>query len=210
MSTQPIGTITLVVSENHRDGSSIDAELAPFLTAEIVGYVNYLLDGRGLDSEYAITEVQWSLGCITIVLTIGTIIKLVATGGIVAGGAKILKDYKDGREGLMKMLDDLKNVRLWFRKKWTHKKEPSASPAAAPAPFKAIFEQMVNTYEELPPEQRKYWAAGQEMTVMDGKGDYSHYTVSLKREDLHPPIDDQTRANPPERIKKRKKRKKTA
>jgi hypothetical protein len=208
MSGNSIGTITLVVSENHRDGSSIDEDLAPLLTEKVVEYINHLLTRRGLEEEYAITDVQWSLGCVTIVLTIGTMIKVVAAGGLIAGGAKVLKDYKDGREGLLKILEDLKNVKLWFRKKWRYQKNASSSATSTPEPFKAIFEQMVTTYEGLPPEQRKYWAAGQEMTVMNENGDLCHYIISLKREDLHPAIDDHSPANTPEKLKKDKKKKK--
>jgi hypothetical protein len=190
MNTEPIGTITLVISENHQDPEAIGEEDAPILVEAVENYFKYLLSAAGLSDKFAITGSEWTLGCVTIILTIGTFIKFVATGGVAALGIKILKDYKDGREGLTKLLEDLKNARMWFKKKG-RKKVLAATTATTPAkeePFKIIFEQMVSTYEGLPPEQRKYWAAGQEMTVMDDKGDYRHYTVSLKREDLHEPV----------------------
>lgn len=79
-------------------------------------------------------------------------------------------------------------VRKLGKKKTTSLPVPTAKPEADP--FRVVFEQMVTTYESLTPGQRKFWAAGQEMTIMNEKGEYCHYTIALKREDIIPTAGD--------------------
>lgn len=96
----PIGTITLTISENHRTTPPISEEDAPFLVGEVRRYFNYLLVKEGLNEQFTVTDVQWSMGCITIVISIGLLTKLLLAGGILTGAAAALKQYKEGREGL--------------------------------------------------------------------------------------------------------------
>ena len=182
MPSQELGTLTVVISENHRENEAIHHAEAAQLTTSFTQYFNYLLSQRGLDKKLTVTKVEWSMGCVTIALTIGL-------------AAGFLKDYKDVREGWDMLVDDLKNAGVWVNKRFRRKKpapsvpapKAQAEPDTTTDPLEIMFEQLSRSYKAIPPEQRKFWSAGQEITIMDEKGDLCHYTIAIKKEEIHFP-----------------------
>lgn len=189
MAEHALGTITFVISENHKEQPALTSEEGQALTDQFVAYFRHLLSKYELSDTLEVTGVQWTLGCVTIIVSIG-VAAAAAGGGI--GLVKFLKEYKDVREGLGKLLEDLKNARVWISKKLRWHKTDTAIPSneekdKTPAILQAMFEQITRSYQAIPPEQREYWAAGQEITVLNEKGDLCHLTIAVKREDIRQP-----------------------
>jgi hypothetical protein len=193
MPTYPIGSVTFVISEDHRQDDMITQDLAQVLVNNIESYFTHELTANKLGNSVRVTGVEWTMGCVTIVISIG-VISLAAIGG--AGAVKFLKDYKDVREGLDKLLEDMKNMRVWVRRKLFRqtKDQPPPLPqvqqdAQAQTDhdvYEIMLEKTIQEQEALPAEHQKYWAAGQVVTVRNEKGQYRRYTLAVKREDIEP------------------------
>lgn len=182
-----IGTVTFVVSERHTDKHIITGEEAEAITGHFQDYLQSLLNKKKLSEKVAITNVEWSTGCITIVVSLSII-------GVAAGGyalKEFIKDYKEIREGVVQILHDLKNAQVWIRKKIKKEKQ---QPLLNENPmkknddtFNIMFQQAIDNYNNTDPALRDYWAAGQEFVVTKENGEESKYTLALKREDLKTP-----------------------
>lgn len=188
-----IGSATFVISERHNQEEFITDEEAAVIAISLEAYVQFLIKEKQLDETLVISGVQWTRGCITIIITF-SIISAVAGGYVVIDA---IKDYKEVREGLVQIFKDLKNAGVWIRKKFRLRKQPPiTSQLPAPAqenkaannePFNVMFEQAIKNYESARPEHRKYWAAGQHLTITNDKGETIRYTLALKRDDLLEP-----------------------
>lgn len=193
MENMSIGTATFVVSEHHDAGEQITDQEAAVVADGLVNYLNFLLEEKQLNNQVAISGMEWQRGCITIVVTFSII-------GAVAGGYVLIdaiKDYKEVREGLLTIFEDLKNASVWIAKKTGLKKSgkdavqktkiADKQPGPVDDPFSVMFEQAINNYESTPQEFRKYWTAGQDITITNEKGESYRYTLALKCEDLTKP-----------------------
>lgn len=195
MSLHPFGSITFVISEKHGEHSPIIAAEADELTDRFVTYFNSMLKKQGFEQLVQVTDVQYQLGCVTIVITLGTLLKIVAAGGTIAGGYKIFKDYKDFREGLDKFINDLKNIKVWIKRVNPFKNKVQKTPAVpapeedlpAADPLEIIIENVAEQYKSTPPELRKYIHIDQKVTVETKAGEYCRFTISVMREDIPGP-----------------------
>lgn len=205
METYPAGSITFVISENHKLYDEISDDEAYYLTNSFVDYFRFQLSKNRLDDVITVTGVEYYRGCVTIIITIGAVVAA-AGGGLALVG--FFKNYKAVREGLDKFLEDMKNMKAWIKRKIF--KKPADQTAIIPekagpetekteVPFQILFEQVIDQYNSITPEQRKFWTAGQYVTIMNEKGEYSKYTVAVKREDIALPHDNIT---PKEKVEK--------
>jgi hypothetical protein len=211
MPLQPFGTITFVISEKHGEHAPITQPEAEQLTGQFLQYFNSLLTERGFDRFIQVTDVQWTVGCVTIVITLGTLIKILAGGSVVAGGVKVFKDYKDFRDGFDKMLNDLKNVKGWFKRINVFKRKAPVTPSALPEvpehqeedPVELILENISEQYKSTDPEHRKYYHVDQKVTMVNEKGEYCKVTISVMREDIADPSAGKTTIVKKEKAKKK-------
>jgi hypothetical protein len=200
MTTYPMGTVTFVVSEYHADDFINDLQ-AEQIMINLVDYFTYQLSQMEKDNAVKVTGFKWTRGCITIIIPLG----VVATAGGGLATFKLLKDYKDVREGVFKILEDLKNISIWVKRKVFRKKIISIPDNKGTEndkvktdeqTFEVMFEKTKEQLRGIPEEQRKYWSAGQDVIIADEKGDYCRYTLSLKREDIQHPGDFKTPHKP--------------
>ena len=179
MELYPAGSITFVISENHEQDDLITEEDALLLAQSTSEYFKYQLSQKRLDKSIKVTAVDQFRGCVTIVISIG--VAITAGGGFAA--FEFLKNYKDIREGLDKLIDDMKNLKVWLKKKIFRKKTGKVEEKPE-APFEVLFEETIDQYKKLPPEQRKFWGAGQSVIIVGENDHFSKYTLSVKREDI--------------------------
>lgn len=186
METIPAGSITFVISENHSFDEAITENEASFLAKSLSAYFIFQLSKRNLDEYIAVTGVEYYRGCVTVIISIGAI--AAASGGL--GIVEFLKNYKDIREGLDRLLQDMKNMRVWvkklFRKGGKNSPPPVQHAGNEPSEqlFEVMFGQAIDQYRKIGDEYKKFWSAGQEITIMHEEGGYCKYTMALKREDI--------------------------
>jgi hypothetical protein len=203
----PLGTITFVLSENHREDPPFLPDEVPAITQPFVNYFKAALAEYGIANEVEVTKVESSIGCVTIIISIGA---------AVAGGyalVEFLKKYKEISESIHQMIEDFKNIKGWIKRKFSGKHATSISPSTDPAVLDqspevldAVFEQLSKNYQATAPEHRKYWAAGQEIVVLNERGELTRITVSVKRVDLVPSGQLELAAEPVAPEEKKKKR----
>ena len=197
MPTYPIGTLTFVVSENHYADFISDLQ-AEQIMVSVADYFTYQIKQKRLDENVKITGLQWTrvCGCITVIISVGAV---AAVGGGFAA-FKFLKEYKDVRGGILKILEDMKNIKIWVKRKLSLNKKLSNSNSADTEnekvkaddkAFEVMFEETIKHYKGIPEDQRKYWSAGQNITMVSKKGEYCRYTLALKREDIEKPVDNE-------------------
>lgn len=205
METYPAGSITFVISENHSHDEVVTDDMALRLAQSLSDYFSFELSKRNLGNTIAVTGIEIYRGCVTIIISIG-VVAAAAGGGWAL--VEFFKNYKDVREGLDKLVEDMKNMKVWVRKKIFGKTSPSTETTVQEnkavkdkpvEPFEILFQQAIDQYNSMDPDHRKFWAAGQEMTIMNEKGEYCKYTLAVKREDIKLP-----KEKSPEKVKKSK------
>jgi hypothetical protein len=187
-----IGSVAFVISEDHRNHPPISGPDAEQITADFTDFLKYSLKQYDLDRIVTITNVEHSLGCVTIVVSFAMITAAAGAGGLAA--AKFLKDYPKIREGLVRLVDDIKGRTVWIKRLFNKKstlsppKELTRTDNAQISEVKQIaIEKMNKQIDLIPPEHFEYWTAGQEFTLLNEKGDFYKLTISVKAECLHAP-----------------------
>src|SRR4051794_30875276 len=130
MELADIGTVTLVISENHSEEEFISDELADDIISNLITYLNFRLKEKHLDKKIYFSAKEWTRGCITIVITISLV------GGIIAGKVLIdfIKDYKEVREGIKQIFDDIKGMVIWVKRVIVRKKKGKQAAELLPLP----------------------------------------------------------------------------
>jgi len=114
-----VGSITLFINVPKGYEGSISDETLASVEQQAVSQFIAAAERYGVDiGALRILDVETRLGCITIIISLGVVIKVaLTTGAAVAALATFLKSYKDIREGLILMAKDVKAVRMFVKGK---------------------------------------------------------------------------------------------
>lgn len=168
----PIGSMTMFVNVKTEQYNLYSADVLDDIKDNVHDYVNFHISNNNYFDLKIITDAKWTSGCL-----IGTITLGVATGAISAAGVyKFIKDYKDIREGLIRIFEDFKNLILvvWGKKNKITTKEKEGEE------FKS---QVIEILKKYPDEFSEYYLTGN--SIYNEKSEIiSIHRITIMREDL--------------------------